>query len=149
MTRIVGCLSTCVHFSHRCCADSNSFARTGAALVNAEFSVFLECRSLENSCLRASQLKAVTGSSVNQRKWSSSPLPNPTKRQVLINALASSDVANLIVLSKPEVVQKRRCRARTSTAATDWRRARIEIAVPTRDSCVQLETVSGRRTMAV
>lgn len=85
MIRIVGCLSTCLHFSHRCCADSNSFARTGAALVNPEFSVFLEC--LENSCLRASQLKAVTGGSVNQRKLSPSPLPDPTKRQVLLTRL--------------------------------------------------------------
>jgi hypothetical protein len=62
--------------------------------VNLEFSVFLECRSPENSCLRASQLKAVTGGSVNQRKLSPSPLPNPTKRQVLINALVLTGLAN-------------------------------------------------------
>ena len=104
MTRIVGCPSTCLHFSHRCCADSNSFARTGAALVNPEFSVFLECRSLENSCLRASQLKAVTGGSVNQRKLSPSPLPNPTKRQVLINALVVITEANSRMVGHSEVM---------------------------------------------
>ena len=71
--------------------------------MNLEFSVFLECRSPENSCLRASQVKAVTGGSVNQRKLSPSPLPNPTKRQVLINALVLTGLANFRVIGYSEV----------------------------------------------
>jgi hypothetical protein len=76
--------------------------------VNLEFSVFLECRSLENSRLRASQLKAVTGGSVNQRKLSPSPLPNPTKRQVLINAIVLTGLANFRVVGNPSITGLRK-----------------------------------------
>jgi hypothetical protein len=44
--------------------------------------------------------------------------------RVSTDALLCSDVANLMVLSKPEVVQQRRCQGRTSIALTEWRRVK-------------------------